>query len=135
MDLLAEKNSLIYKNESYKVIGAAMEVHKQLGCGFLEAIYHEAFLIELAKQNIPFKSEVEISMVYKGITLNKKYVADIICFDKILIELKATSCLESCHEAQLINYLNITQYKLGLLINFGEESLRFKRIANTRFAR
>jgi len=127
MDLL-EKNKLIYKEESYKIIGAAMQVHSELGCGFLESVYHEALLLEFELQKIPYKSEVEINIKYKGIELRKKYYADIICFDKIIVELKACNSLDTSHESQVLNYLKATGYKLGLLINFGEPSLKYKRL-------
>ena len=105
-----------------------MEVHKTLGCGFLEPVYQEALAIELNKQHIPFQKEKVLSIIYKDVELEKKYVADFVCFDKIVIELKALSSLNSEHEAQLLNYLKATGYKLGLLINFGELSLKYKRM-------
>ena len=119
---------LIYKEESYKIIGAAMEVHKELGFGFLEAVYHEAFCLELAEQNIPFEQEKEIEIYYKDLLLNKKYRVDFFCYDKIIVEIKALSSLEGNHEAQLLNYLKATEIKLGILINFGTKSLQYKRL-------
>jgi len=120
--------NLIYPEESYKIIGAAMEVHRELGCGFLEAVYHEALKIELEKKDIPFKYEANLNLSYKGIPLEKTYVADFVCYNKIIIEIKALNELHSIHEAQVINYLKATNYKLGLLINFGAESLEYKRL-------
>ncbi len=105
-----------------------MKVHAGLGCGFLEQVYQEALQIELEKQDIPFKHEALISIEYNGITLNKQYIADFICFDKIIVELKAIKELDNIHEAQVFNYLKATGYKLGLLINVGEQSLEYKRI-------
>ena len=125
---LLQDNNLIYKEEAYKIIGAAMAVHSELGCGFLEAIYHEALLLEFDMQGIPYNSEVELTIEYKGIELKKKYCADIICYDKIIVELKAINTLDSVHESQVLNYLKATNFKLGLLINFGEESLKYKRM-------
>ena len=122
---------LIYKQEAFKIIGAAMVVHRELGCGFLEAIYHEALLFEFELQEIPYFSEVELAISYKGTELKKKYYADIICYDKILVEIKAVNSLDSSHESQVLNYLKATGYKLGILINFGEQSLTYKRLANT----
>jgi len=122
------KMNLIYPEESYKIIGAAMEVHRELGFGFLEAVYHEALRIELEKKDIPFKYEAKLNLSYKGIPLEKTYTADFVCYDKIIIEVKALTELNSIHEAQVINYLKATNYKLGLLINFGEESLEYKRL-------
>lgn len=120
---------LIYKEESYKIIGACMEVYNQMGCGFLESVYHECLEIELAKQNIPFKSHEKLSLSYNEIPLKKDYEADFICYDKIILEIKATSDLTPTFEAQTLNYLNVTRYKLGLLVNFGEyPKLKYKRI-------
>ena len=117
-----------YKDEAYKIIGAAMNVHRELGCGFLEAIYSEALEIEFKEQNIPYRREVSLNVQYKGQLLNKSYVADYICYDKIIVELKAVNNLESLHDAQVLNYLKATGFKLGLLIYFGEQSLKYKRI-------
>ncbi len=105
-----------------------MEVHRELGCGFLEAVYHEALKIELEKKDIPFKYEANLNLSYKGIPLEKTYVADFVCYNKIIIEIKALNELHSIHEAQVINYLKATNYKLGLLINLGAESLEYKRL-------
>ncbi|MCK5520905.1 MAG: GxxExxY protein [Candidatus Marinimicrobia bacterium] len=118
---------LIYKEESYNIIGAALEVHKTLGNGFLEAVYQEAFEYELKKSNIPYAREVNLKIPYKDIVLNKKYMADFVCYDKIIIEFKALSHLTSEHEAQVLNYLKVTNFKLGILINFGEKKLQYKR--------
>ncbi len=123
---------MIYKDEAYKVIGAAIKVHSTLGCGFLEQVYQEAFQIELEKQSIPFKREAALSIEYNGVILNKQYFADFTCYDKIIIELKAVKELDNIHEAQVFNYLKATGYKLGLLINFGETSLEYKRIVKER---
>lgn len=119
---------ILYKEESYKIIGACMEVHKELGSGFFEAVYQEALEKEFKMQNIPFEREYEINIYYKDELLKKKYFADFICYNKILIELKALSALAGEHEAQVLNYLKATNYKLGLLINFGEQSLIYKRL-------
>jgi len=105
-----------------------MEVHKELGSGFSEPVYQEALAIELSKQDVPFEKEKELSIIYKGIPLVKKYFADFICYDKIILELKALNKLTAEHEAQILNYLKATGIKLGLLINFGETSLKSKRL-------
>ena len=123
-------NNLIYKEESYQIIGACMEVHKTLGCGFLEPVYQEALSIEFQKQNIPYEKEKILSIIYKDIELEKKYIADFVCFSKIIVELKALSSLTSEHESQVINYLKATGFKLSILVNFGEESLKYKRIVH-----
>ena len=120
--------TLLYKDESYKIIGACMKVHNELGCGFLEAVYHEALAIELKTQNIPFTQKQQLNISYRGQTLNKCYEADFICYNEIIVEIKATSGLTSTDEAQVINYLKATNKKLGLLVNFGGESLEHKRL-------
>jgi len=119
---------MLYKEEAYKIIGAAMEVHKELGCGFLETVYQEALEIEFKKHGIPFVRDQKLEIAYKGQTLSKYYVADFICYDKIIIELKALSELNSQHMSQTLNYLKATSLKLALLINFGEQSLKYKRV-------
>ncbi len=119
---------IIYENESYKIIGACIEVHKELGCGFLEAVYREALAIEFRNHGIPFEQEKSVDIYFKSIKLNKKYIADFICYDKIVLELKALSKITTEHESQLLNYLKATGLKLGILINFGEKSLKYKRL-------
>jgi len=120
--------NLIYKEECYKIIGACMEVHKTLGCGFLEGVYQEAVGIQIKLDSIPFEREKELKIQYKGHELKKQYVADYICFDKIILELKALSMLTTDHEAQVLNYLKVTGYKLGILVNFGAFKLEYKRL-------
>ncbi len=110
---------LIYSNESFAIRGAVMKVYNTLGCGFLEAVYQEALAIELEKRNIPFEREKELSIFYEGHLLQKKYFADFVCFDKIIVELKAVKELDDSHRSQIYNYLKATGFKLGLLINFG----------------
>ena len=105
-----------------------MTVHRKLGCGFLEAVYQEALEIEFEKQHIPFQREVPLAISYDGKILKKQYVADFTCCDKIIVEIKAVKEFDSIHEAQVFNYLKATGYKLGLLVNFGDTSLEYKRI-------
>ena len=126
MDLLNEDFPL--KNETYAIIGAAMEVHKHLGCGFLEAVYQEAFEIELNEQSIPYFHEQPVNISYKGHKLSKQYFPDFICYGSVIVEFKALSQLTNDHEAQVLNYLKATGKKVGLLINFGERSLKHKRL-------
>ncbi|MBU4446464.1 MAG: GxxExxY protein [Candidatus Marinimicrobia bacterium] len=123
---------LIYKEECFKIIGACMEVHRELGPGFLEAVYQEALAIEFGKQHIPFEQEKVLSIVYKDIELEKKYVADFFCYGKIILETKAVKELCDNHRAQIINYLKATKFKLGLLVNFGETSLKYERFINEK---
>lgn len=119
---------LLYKEESYKIIGAAMEVHRELGKGFLESVYQEAIEIELTALQIPFRKEVPLNIKYKNINLSKYFVADFVCFEKIILELKSIPDLSIEHTSQVINYLRATDMKLGILINFGAKSLQYKRI-------
>ena len=119
--------SLLYKQEVYNIVGAAMEVHSVLGKGFLEPVYQEAFSIELSTRKIPFEQEKPVHINYKGIQLKKLYKLDFVCYDKIIIEMKALSALTSEHESQILNYLKATGFRLGLLINFGEDSLVWER--------
>ena len=119
---------LLYKEEVYSINGAALEVHNNLGNGFLEPVYQEAFEIELATRQVPFLSQCEISIHYKEYQLQKKYRADLVAFERIIIELKAAENLTSIDESQIINYLKATRYRLGLLINFGASKLEWKRL-------
>jgi len=123
---------LLYKDEAYEIIGSCMEVHSQLGCGFLEAVYQEALEIEFQERTIPYQREVALKISYKGAVLKKEYVGDFICYNNIIVELKALSKLESVHESQVLNYLKATGFKLGILINFGEQSLKYKRIVKEK---
>ena len=109
---------IIYRNESYKIQGAIFEVYKIIGPGFLEAVYQECLEKEFALRNIPFRSQVEINLNYKDIPLIQAYRADFICFDSIIVEIKAVSGISDIHKAQLLNYLKATRLKLGLLVNF-----------------
>ncbi len=119
---------LVLKEEVYQVIGAAMDVYYQLGRGFLEPIYQEAFEIELGRRGLPFEHQKELTVLYKGIPLEKKYVPDLICFNQIIVELKALDRLTGVEEAQLLNYLRMTSMGVGLLINFGSRvKLEWKR--------
>ena len=114
--------------KTYAIIGAAMEVHGQLGHGFLEPVYQDALEIELGLRGIPSRREVELPVLYKGRTLKSNYKADFICFDSIVVELKALSELTGVHEAQVINYLKATGLPCGLLVNFGASRLEFRRL-------
>ena len=113
---------------TYRIIGAAMEVHKVLGCGFLEAVYQEALQREFEHERIPFKSQPSIQIKYRGQLLNKSYQPGFICYDEVIVEIKAISNLTGLEEAQIINYLKATGFKIGLLFNFGSKSLEHKRL-------
>ena len=119
---------MVRDERTYKIIGAAMEVHKELGCGFLEAVYQEALEREFSVQEISYKSQPAVQIVYKDKPLNKTYQPDFVCFDEVIVEIKAVSGLSGIEEAQLINYLKATGLKVGLLINFGAKSLEYKRL-------
>jgi GxxExxY protein len=122
-------NDLIYPDECYKIVGACFEVYKEKGCGFLEAVFQECMELELGIQGIPFETLKPLSLVYKGHPLKQVYIADLICYGKIVVELKAVSKLADEHRAQVINYLNATGYRLGLLVNFGHyPKLEWERI-------
>jgi GxxExxY protein len=119
---------LLFKDETYAIVGAAMKVYNQLGPGFLEAVYQEALEIELSARHIPFVSQQELRITYKGRPLKKTYLADLICYDKIIVELKALDRLANKEMAQVLNYLKATGFRLGLLLNFGHaDKLEWER--------
>lgn len=117
--------------ETYQIIGAAVEVHRVLGCGFLEAVYQEALAREFALRGIMFVREVELPVVYKDKPLDVSYRADFVCFEKIIVELKAIEKLREIDKAQIINYLKATGFQRGLLFNFGARSLEYERLIYT----
>lgn len=122
---------LYYKQECFEIVGAAMHVYNILGHGFLEAVYQEALEIEFNKRNIPYVREKELSISYDGVLLKQTYKADFVCYDKIIVELKAVQNLEDSHRAQVHNYLHATNFKLGILLNFGNSvELEWERIVN-----
>jgi GxxExxY protein len=123
---------LIYKEESYAIIGGCFAVYKDKGCGFLEPVYQECMEIELAYLKLPAVPKPSLALSYRGHVLKQKYVPDFICYDRIVLELKAVSVLTDEHRAQVLNYLNATGLRLGLLVNFGHFSqLEWERIVNT----
>ncbi len=120
---------IVYKQEAYDIVGACFEVYNEMGCGFLEAVYQECLQIEFETRGIPFRPQAELVLRYKGRSLNQKYQPDFVCFDKIVVELKAASELMDEHRAQVHNYLKATAYRLGLLVNFGHfPRLEYERI-------
>lgn len=120
----------LYQEESYKIRGAIFAVHRELGCGFLERVYQDALEYEFRERGIPYEREKLIQVMYKGKPLGEPYRADFVCYDKIIVELKALSELDGTHRAQVINYLKATKMKLGLLVNFGETSAKAERLLN-----
>ena len=119
---------LLYKEEVFAVVGAAIEVHKELGNGFLEAVYQESLEIELRLREVPFDSQKRLHLFYKNVEPRKEYVPDFVCCDKIIVEIKALERLTNIEIAQVINYLKATKLRVGLLINFGSiNRLEWKR--------
>ena len=126
------EDRILFKEESYKIIGAAMEVHKVLGTGFTEPVYQEALELEFQLRDIPYVREKNFQITYKGQILEKGFRPDFVCFDEIIVELKAVSDFTDEHYAQVYNYLKACQMDLGLLINFGKKSLEHMRIPCTQ---
>ena len=119
---------LLYKEESYKIVGICFEVHNNLGAGFLEIVYKDALEYEFKRAGIPFQREVEYEVKYKDIILPHKFCADFVVFNKIILEIKAVNGIADEHIAQSINYLKVSSNKLALLVNFGELKLQYKRL-------
>lgn len=124
-----ETEKIIFKDESYKIVGACFEVYKQKGNGFLEAVYQECMTMELAEQLIPFEEKPRLQLEYKGRPLKQRYEPDFLCFGEVILELKAVKQLTDEHRAQVINYLKATGKQLGLLVNFGH----YPKIEHERF--
>ena len=120
-------SKIVFKEESYRIIGVCMKVHNALGSGFKEAVYEEALEKELEIRSIDYKRQVRLPIYYNDEKLKKYYVADFVCCENILLEIKATEYIIKEHEKQLLNYLKTTRMPLGKLINFGEPSLRYRR--------
>lgn len=122
---------IILKDESYAITGSCMKVHSELGSGFLEAVYQEALEKEFTKRDIPYKRQQKLPVYFDGQKLTKYYVADFLCYNSIILELKVCSSFSEGQTRQLLNYLKATNKKLGILINFGGFSMTYKRIINT----
>lgn len=120
----------LYQDETYAIRGCLKAVAFELGSGFLEKVYQEALELEFQEAGIPYEREVKLSINYKGKVLQQEYVADFVCYGKIIVELKAISQLNEVHEAQVFNYLKATGFDLALLVNFGESPLNIKRLYN-----
>ena len=121
------EKELVCKDEAYQIIGAAMAVHNELGSGMREIVYGDALEVEFKLRGIPFQREQTFNVVYKGVELQHKFKCDFVCFKNIIVELKAEKGLTDIDRSQIINYLKITKYPLGILINFGESSLMYER--------
>ena len=121
---------LIYEEESYQIRGACMEVYREMGCGYLEAVYQECLAREFKTRDISYQSQQELIIHYKGTPLHQTYRPDFICFDKIIVEIKGVTNIHPEHKAQIINYLKATGFKLGLLVNFGSHpQIQIERFA------
>ncbi len=123
------KEKILYKDECYQIQGAIFEVYREMGAGFLESVYQECLEKELSDHGVPYVSQPELELIYKGESLKQKYKPDLICYDKIILELKAVKLIAPEHEAQLHNYLKASELRLGLLVNFGHyPKVQIKRI-------
>lgn len=128
------KEELLFRDESYAIQGAVFEVHREMGCGFLEAVYQECLEKEFLSRQLPFEAQKKLVLSYKGEHLAQTYTPDFICYGKIIVELKAVKEIAPEHKAQLLNYLKATGLELGLLVNFGTyPKAHVIRIANTKF--
>jgi len=126
-------DEIVYKDESYKIIGACFEVYKQKGCGFSEAVYQECLAIEFELQKIPFVEQPKIQLDYEGKVLEQYFQPDFVCYEKIIVEIKALPAIIEINKSQALNYLNAANFDLALLVNFGHfPNLEYKRIANSR---
>lgn len=132
MNQFNHQTHLSFPEESHKIIGAAMAVHRYFGCGFTEKVYQDAFEIELKNQGIPYQREILLHASYQGIQLASSFIPDFICYDQIIVELKAVKELDDMHRSQAINYAKVSDYPLAILINFGESSLKFERFPNRK---
>jgi GxxExxY protein len=122
-------NEIIYKDESYRIIGACFEVYNEKGCGFTEPVYQECLELELAWQSLPFLAQAQLPLSYKGRPLRQRFQPDFVCHGKIILEIKAVSALVDEHRSQVLNHLSATGYRLGLLVNFGHHgTLEWERI-------
>ncbi len=122
-------SKLVHESETFQILGACFEVYTQKGCGFLEAVFHECLDFEFGLRGIPLRSQVPLALDYKGRRLHQHYVADFICYGKVILELKAVSKLADEHRAQMQNYLQATKLRVGLLVNFGH----FPKLEYERF--
>ena len=122
-------NDIIFKDESYRIIGACFEFYNEKGCGFTEPVYQECLEIELGLQSLPFVAQAHLPLSYKGKPLRQRFQPDFVCHAKIILEIKAVSELVDEHRSQVLNYLSATGYRLGLLVNFGHHgTLEWERI-------
>jgi GxxExxY protein len=128
----SSKENVLYKQETYEIIRLAMEVHKTLGKGFLESVYKDALELEFIWAGIPYEREKPFKIDYKGHLLKRNYTADFIAYDKIVVEAKSQNTMINENYRQTINYLAVSKLKVGIMLNFGEDSLVFKRVILTK---
>jgi len=128
MNTNTNRHELIFKDECFKIVTACMAVHNELGSAFLEPVYQEVLTLEFQKRSIPFSKEHRLEIYYKEVLLEKKYYADFLCYDQIVVELKACSGLTDQQTAQALNYLSALKLRMALLINFGTPRLQWKRV-------
>ena len=124
--------NIAFPEESHKIVGAATAVHRYFGSGFSEKVYQDAFEVELKSKGIPYQREVQLHATYNGIELSSLFVPDFICYDQIVVELKAVKEIDNMHRSQAINYAKVSGLPLAILINFGEPSLKFERFPNRK---
>lgn len=124
-------SKLLFEEETFGIIGTCMKIHKNVGSGFLESVYQEVLAKEFRNEEIPFEEQKKLNLYYEGEKLEKYFKADFLCYDKIIVELKSVAFLNKSLESQVINYLKATNKEVGLLINFGDKSLKWKRFINT----
>ena len=131
--IMSTEFELIYPDECYRISGAVFDVYREIGCGFLEAVYQDCLGRELKRQGIPFESQKVFRLHYRGELIHPAYVADFLCYEKIIVELKAVAEIAPIHKAQVLNYLKMSRLKLGLLVNFGHyPKATVDRIPNLR---
>ncbi|MEX0996009.1 MAG: GxxExxY protein [Flavobacteriaceae bacterium] len=127
---MSANEKILFKEESFKIIGICMKIHSTMGKGFLESVYSEIIEKEFITNKIPYEREMKLELYYEDTKLNKYFKADFVCYDDIILEIKSVQFLNKVFTKQLFNYLKATNKKLGILINFGEDSLTYKRIIN-----
>ena len=132
MPQLNRPANIAFPDESHKIIGAAMAVHRYFRCGFSEKVYQDAFEVELKNQGIPYEREVQLHATYSDIELSSLFIPDFICYNQIIVELKAVKEIDDMHRSQAINYAKVSGLPLAILINFGEPSLKFERFPNRK---
>ena len=124
---------LVYPEECYAIQGAVFDVYREIGCGFLEAVYQECLARELTFKQIPFEAQKQLQLYYRGELIKQTYRADFLCYDKIIVEIKAVETIAPIHQAQVLNYLKISKMRLGLLVNFGARpKATVERILNSK---